>query len=167
MLQPDGNNVDIWTMSLTVFTCLYAIVTGKLIMWTRWWTKVSFFFYSVMSICVYILYMWFSNYWDASHVRHTVTALHESPLFWLTLILVGGTTFVGDVGLEYARITFYKDGSDYVREFMKGKRADGWNDLPMEVKVTDDDMYKMETFMSPIKKYHRENDLKREAYLDR
>ena len=153
-------------MSLTVFTCLYAIVTGKLIMWTRWWTKVSFFFYSVMSICVYILYMWFSNYWNQSLVRHSVVALHESPLFWFTLILVSGTTFLGDVALEYLRITFFKDGSDYVREFMKRKRGDGWNDDQVEVTVTDQDLYEINTFMEAIKIYHRENDLKREKYLD-
>jgi hypothetical protein len=65
-LLANGQNNDLWTMSLVSFTCLYTVVTGKLVIWTRWWTKVSFFFYSIMSICVYILYMWFSNYWPAA-----------------------------------------------------------------------------------------------------
>lgn len=63
VLLPNGQNSDMWTLSLTSFTCLYTVVTGKLIVWTRWWTWVSFFFYSFMSICVYISYMWISNYW--------------------------------------------------------------------------------------------------------
>jgi hypothetical protein len=62
VLLSDGQNADIWTLSLTSFTCLYCVVTGNLIMWTRWWTWVSFFFYSIMSICVYIAYMWFSHF---------------------------------------------------------------------------------------------------------
>ena len=72
IMSSNGQNVGIWSISLTSFTCLYTVVTGKLIIWTRWWTKVSFFFYSVMSICVYIAYMWLSNYVSFSMVRYTV-----------------------------------------------------------------------------------------------
>lgn len=65
-LLTNGQNTDLWTMSLVSFTCLYTVVTGKLVIWTRWWTRVSFFFYSVMSVFVYIAYMWFSNYWPTA-----------------------------------------------------------------------------------------------------
>lgn len=118
ILKSDGKNVDIWTISLTSFTCLYAVVTGKIIIWTRWWTKVSFFFYSVMSIMVYIGYMWLSNYMPFSLVRHSVLTMHFSPLFWLTVLLCGGFSFCGDCLIEYIRITYYKSASDYVREFV-------------------------------------------------
>ena len=111
-----------------------------------------------MSICVYISYVWFSNFWSMSNVRYSITALHESPLFWLTLILVAGMTFLGDVVLAYVSVTFFKDGSDYVREFMKRKRGDGWNDLTVDVTVTQQDLDEINAFMEGIKKYHREND---------
>jgi len=58
ILLPNGQNVDMSSMNLTSFTVMYGVVTSRLVLWTRWWTWVSFFFYSVMSLCVYILFMW-------------------------------------------------------------------------------------------------------------
>lgn len=124
VLITDGANADIWTLSLTSFTCLYIVVTGKLVIWTRWWTNVSFFFYIVMSVFVYILYMWFSHFWEESLVRYSVVQLHKSPLFWLTMLLVGGTAFCGDLAIEFFRMRYFKNGSDYVREFLTKKT--GW-----------------------------------------
>jgi len=86
-----------------------------------------------------------------SNVRYSITALHESPLFYLTLILVAGITFLGDVALEYLRITFFKTGSDYVRELMKMKRGDGWNNEDVEANVSDKDMYEINKFMAKIR----------------
>lgn len=110
--------MDIWTLSLTSFTCLYTVVTSKLIVWTRWWTWVNVFFYTVMSICVYIMYMWFSHFWNMSLVRYSVVYLHMSPLFWFTVLLIGGASFCGDILIEFLRLKYYKTGSDYIREFL-------------------------------------------------
>lgn len=110
--------MDIWTLSLTSFTCLYTVVTAKLITQTKWWTTVSFFFYSIMSICVYIAYVWFSDWWSESNLKRSVLITHDSPLFWLSILLIGGTTFVGDVLIEYLRFEREKNGSDYARGFL-------------------------------------------------
>jgi hypothetical protein len=67
-MDKTGVTTDIWSISVLSFTCLYTVVTMKLVVWTRWWTWVNFFFYSVMSICVYISYVWFSDWWDQSRV---------------------------------------------------------------------------------------------------
>jgi hypothetical protein len=45
--------------------------------------------------------------------------------------------FCLEVGIEFFRITFYKNGSDYVRELLKTKKGEGWNDLNVEIEVTD------------------------------
>ena len=81
-----------------------------------------------MSVCVYISYVWFSDWWSASKLQGTVGITHQSPLFWLTIVLVGGTTFVGDVAIEYFRFTQYKNGSDYARQFLQNKEG-GWLSL--------------------------------------
>ena len=93
-------------MSLVSFTCLYTVVTGKLVIWTRWWTKVSFFFYSVMSICVYIAYMWFSNYWPSAQVYASIVELNKSPNLWLSIPLIGGGVFCLDLIIEFVRLTY-------------------------------------------------------------
>lgn len=66
VMNQEGVNSDFWGISFLSFTCLYTVVTVKLIVWTRWWTDVSFVFYSIFSILVYIGYVWFSNFWDGS-----------------------------------------------------------------------------------------------------
>lgn len=125
-----GHSVGVHGLSLVSFTCMFTVVTGRLIIWTRWWTYVNFFFYSIMSIFVYILYIWVSEIFGLSlDIRHAVEPLHASPLFWLTLLLVGGGCFLFDVLVEYLRITYIPNGSDFVRILMKDKKGDGWNDL--------------------------------------
>jgi phospholipid-transporting ATPase len=132
VLLPNGQNVDIWTLSLTSFTCLYTVVTAKLVTQTKWWTNVSFFFYSVMSVCVYIGYVWFSDWWSQSSLKGNVVITHDSPLFWLTIILIGGTTFVFDVLIEFYRFENYMNGSDYARCFLQEKFGGGWLHEPEE-----------------------------------
>ena len=97
---------------------MYTVVTAKLIVWTRWWTWVSFFFYSVMSVFVYIAYVWLSNYWDQSLVRYSVVQIHQSGLFYLTILLVGGSCFLCDLLIETIRVSYFKNASDYVREMI-------------------------------------------------
>ena len=93
----------------------------------------TFFFYSVMSILVYITYVWFSDIWSESRMRHSIVVIHQSPLFYLTILLCGGFLFLVDYGIEFYRFTFYKTGSDYVRELMENKKNQGFNDLDKEV----------------------------------
>jgi H+/Cl- antiporter ClcA len=107
-----------WIISLTSFTCLYTAVTGRIIVWTRWWTSITFVFYSVLSICVYIAYVWFSDIWNVSLVQYTVVELHRTPLFWLVLLLIGGLLFCGDLMIEYWRFNNAASGSDYVRLYL-------------------------------------------------
>ena len=124
VLLSNGQNCDIWTLSLTSFTCLYTVVTAKLVTQTKWWTSVGFFFYSIMSGCVYIAYVWFSDWWIGSSVRLSVGITHDAPHFWLCIILIGGFTFVGDVLIEYYRFEHYTNGSDVVRRVLQRKQVE-------------------------------------------
>lgn len=159
MLDGKGLSIGIWGISLTSFTCMFTVVTIKLVIWTRWWTKINFFFYGFMSILVYVLYMWVCERFGWSiDIRESVVPLHGSPLFWLTILLIGGTTFLGDIFIEWYRMTYYANGSDYVRLLMKEKKGDGWNDLTKDVTITDDDLRRIDEFMAPIHSYYREQD---------
>lgn len=158
VLLPNGQNVDIWTLSLTSFTCLYTVVTMKLVTQTKWWTSVSFFFYSIMSVCVYIGYVWFSDWWSVSKVQKIVGITHNSPLFWLTIVLIGGSTYVVDVFIEYYRFTYHKNGSDYARGFLQDKFGGGWlqESLQSAAKtISKGEFDAIEAFMKPIHDHHR------------
>lgn len=108
-----------------------------------------------MSILVYIGYMWASNWMPFSTVRHSVLTTHYSPLFWLTVLLCGGFAFCGDCLIEFIRITYYKSGSDYVREFVQKKRVEKPEG---EIEVTQQDMAEIEEFMKDIREEYRKLD---------
>ena len=111
-----GKSVDMSAINLTSFTCLFGVVTMRLCLLTRWWTWANFFFYSVMSICVYILFMWVQDFGiPDSNIKHSALKLHGSPLFWLTVLLVVGFSFCADCLIEYVSLNFFTTGSDYVR----------------------------------------------------
>lgn len=65
-LSPSGANIDIWSVSIISFTSLYTVVTIKIWLWTRFWCWVNFVFYTIFSIFVYIMYIWFSDFWEFS-----------------------------------------------------------------------------------------------------
>ena len=70
-------------------------------------------------------------------VTGTVVILHLSPTFYLTVFLITIALFLSDLAIEQLRIIFFKNGSDYVLEFMKRKKGEGWNDLNVEVEVNE------------------------------
>ena len=110
--------------------------------------------------------MWFSNYWEGAMVYRSVVELHMSPLFWLTVILVGGTVFCADLLIEFYRLRYYKNGSDYVRELLQAKKGWGWNDEEKEIQITSDDLKAIDKFMGPIEEGIRNQDMKREQELN-
>ena len=81
--------------------------------------------------------MWFSDWWTYSMVTGTVVILHLSPTFYLTVFLITIALFLSDLAIEQLRIIFFKNGSDYVLEFMKRKKGEGWNDLNVEIEVNE------------------------------
>jgi hypothetical protein len=92
-----------------------------------------------MSILVYIIYVWFSNYWSESRVRYSIIEVHSSPLFYLIVLFVGGTCFLLDYLYEVYRYTYRTNGSDYVRQLIKKKQGKGFNDLKQGVSITEED----------------------------
>ena len=115
-----------------------------------------------MSVCVYVSYVWISDVWEASLIGGSVGMIHQSPLFWLTIILVGGTTFAFDVMIEYVRFEYFTNGSDYARAFLREKLGGGWIKNDASFEFTKNDFDKINKFMEPIKEANRINDLKRE-----
>ena len=77
-----------------------------------------------MSVCVYIGYIWISNYLPFSLVRYSIVELNMSPLFWLSIFLIGGACFCFDLAFELLRFSYEKTGPDFVREFIKRKKCE-------------------------------------------
>jgi len=165
VLTPAGVTVDMWTLSITTATCLFAVVTAKIALYTRWWTQYNFFFYSFLSVGVYVGYLWICEFWPGSPVYQIVKPAHDSPLFWLTILLVGSITFLSDYLIEYVRFNHFGTGSDYVRRLLDSKIGEGMT-VEKPVAITEKDITDMKEFMKPIKEYYMIQDKARENYLN-
>lgn len=114
---------------------MFGVVTMRLILLTRWWTWVSFFFYGCLSIGVYIACMWLQEIGipDETLIYHSAKSLHQSGIFWLTVLLIVGTSFMADCLVEFINLEFFTSGSDYVRKFVY-MRKDGDKGIKLEEK---------------------------------
>ena len=122
MLNANGKDMDLWAFSFTSFTCVYTAVTVRICVWTRWWTWVNFVFYSFLSICVYIAYIWFAEAVGITLENFTdLHTVHGAPIFWLSVLLIIGVTLVLDAGVEFIRFKHFKNASDWIREFINLK----------------------------------------------
>ena len=114
-----------------------------------------------------MLYIWIAKYMGISEeISEALIPLHSAPIFWLTIFLLVGTVFVAEVGMEFYRMSYHMNGSDWVRAFMKQKNGHGWNDLNEDIEITTEDLKRIDDFMKPINARHRKQDLAREKYLD-
>ena len=86
-----------------------------------------------------------------SLVRYSVVELHESPLFWLCIFLIGGACFCFDLAFELLRFTYEKTGSDFIREFISAKKINKDYNLNKQIHVTDQDIIKIREFIEPIR----------------
>lgn len=145
-----GENFDIWSVSIISFTCMYAVVTIKLWLWTRYFSFMNFLFYTVFSILVYIVYVWFSNYWEMSQVRYTIIETHKAPLFYLCILLIGGTVYEIESALNFFTYVFKPNGSDIARSLVHEKKGAGFNDLTQEIKITEEEYRQFDEKMKPI-----------------
>jgi len=103
---------------------MFAVVTSRIFVWTRWFTVLSFTFYIIFSIFVYVAYFWISNYVEAfSKVTGTIIILQKSQLFWFALVLCVTACFCGDLVLEYIKIEFTPNASDFIRNFVNYKKS--------------------------------------------
>ena len=71
ILNEHGYNSDMWIVGLTVFSATVVIVTFKLSTHTKFWSVFLFISVSLLSLFLYLAYMWISNYKLSYHVVGT------------------------------------------------------------------------------------------------
>ena len=123
ILNGTGVNIDLWSVSLTSFTCLYIAVTVRICAYTRWWTWLMFFTVTFLSLFLYIAFIWVMEAGGDWTLVQFVADTHTSPLFFLILFFFTMLMIMVNLGLEYTRLTFFKDASDWVRIFVNEKMA--------------------------------------------
>lgn len=70
-INEKGYNGDMWLIGLTMFSAAIIVVTFKLSTHTKFWSVFLFFAVSILSLTLYVAYMWISNYSLSEHVVGT------------------------------------------------------------------------------------------------
>lgn len=87
ILTQGGYNGGHWLISISAFTSVIIIVNLRLMLTHRWLTLLNLLTILILSVCLFYVYTWFSNYMDYSYTYQTSKMLHETPLFYLTVFL--------------------------------------------------------------------------------
>lgn len=106
ILTGNGLNHDMWSFSITSFSCVILIVNLKLSLHTRHWTYYSLFTISILSICLYfgfiLIYDRMTDYPDYLSIFQIL----ESPFFYLTIYATLCIVISLDGGIYFFRRMF-------------------------------------------------------------
>jgi hypothetical protein len=82
-----GYGGDMWIIGLTVFSSAIVVVTFKLSTHTKFWSVFLFIAVSILSLAMYVGYMWISNYKLSEHVVGTTyVAWTTAECYFLVLL---------------------------------------------------------------------------------
>eukprot|EP00826_Nyctotherus_ovalis_P052696 TRINITY_DN673_c0_g1_i2.p1 TRINITY_DN673_c0_g1~~TRINITY_DN673_c0_g1_i2.p1 ORF type:complete len:974 (-),score=267.29 TRINITY_DN673_c0_g1_i2:180-2690(-) len=100
ILTSDGHNEHFWLVSLTTFTSLIFIVNIKLYTISRFFAWINIFAFLVLSIGLYLLVQWLSNYLELFLTVGSVMEAYKTPAYYLsvlTCVLLAGVVdhFIG------------------------------------------------------------------------
>jgi uncharacterized membrane protein len=81
-----GYNGDLWMSSVIIFTIVIIVLTIKLAMHIRHWTKMMLFAITICSLAPYLIYIWISNYTLSKHVKGTIIMSFRTPQTYFIVI---------------------------------------------------------------------------------
>ena len=79
VMHHTAENNDMWSFSVTSFTAVILVVTFKLMLWERYFTWINLFSIFVLSLMIYFLYIWASNYTGFSSTYLSMEMIFASP----------------------------------------------------------------------------------------
>lgn len=81
-----GYNSDLWLVGMTTFSCVICVVTFKLCTHTKFYSGIFIFCVLILSLCLYLAYMWISNYYITDNIQGTTVVAWTSVEPYLTVL---------------------------------------------------------------------------------
>lgn len=88
-----GYSTGFWLVGIVVYSSVILVVTFKLSTHTRFWSIILFITITLLSLGLYVIYMWISNYVLSDHIEGTTYVAWTSAecyfvvLFCICLVL--------------------------------------------------------------------------------
>ena len=92
-----GEDMDLWFLSITLYTVVLFVVDIKIMFFTRFFTTFSLLSVFVFSFGIYIIYFFVADMINVFFIYRTAIAVISSPVFYLTCLLMIGTSIVIDM----------------------------------------------------------------------
>jgi len=116
ILNRDGQTGDLWSFGICLFTMILCIMHFKLLLKHRMINWMIPAVYLILSLAVYLLYLYVTNYWQMFKNHHTFELLFTSPVFYLTVFLGSAVCFLIDFMLESVGQNIFTDTRDLLRQ---------------------------------------------------
>src|SRR5688500_11553096 len=84
----------------------------------RYFTYVNFICIFGLSLGVYYAFMWIANSVTFFNTYSSMFLIHKSPLYFLTIFLCVGLTFVVDLFLAGIKFNIYTSPADFLRKIV-------------------------------------------------
>ena len=97
MINKYGHDINLWWISITIFTVIIFVVDIKILFFTKFFTVCSFLSVFIFSIVLYIIYFFVADFINVFYIYKTAKAICFSPIFYLTLILMIGAAIMFDL----------------------------------------------------------------------
>lgn len=124
IMNENGKNTDMWGASIILFTSIILTVNVRIIVTHRLINLINFISIFGLSILLFYLYHWISNYatfWT-SKTYVTSEEIHKSPIYYLLIFGCTGTMFVIDLFVETIKVQLL-DSPTNVRAQLNGSKG--------------------------------------------
>lgn len=79
------------------------------------WNLVAIF---ALSIFIYFAYMWITNWITASHTYLSIVQLHKTQIYYTTVLLCTGLSFVTDLFITSFNFNFRTTPTEFLRSIV-------------------------------------------------
>ncbi len=94
----------------------------KLILFERLFNIVNVVCLGLLSIGIYYLFVWVMNYMTFDHTYATIVMLHQTPIFYLTVLMCIGACFALDFFIAALEFNIFTTPTDFLRALVKNKQ---------------------------------------------
>ncbi|TNV86611.1 hypothetical protein FGO68_gene4748 [Halteria grandinella] len=157
LMSQNAYNNDMWAFSVSSFTSVIFIVTFRLMMTSRYFTWLNLFCIFFLSLGIYFLYVWASNYTGFSATYQSIPMIFSSPHYYLTVFLCVMLCLLVDFLVMGWRFEINEGPQDYLRKLINFDKS-------IEEDSNKQDYFN--TLYDTVKKKYIQVDFEREERLE-
>ncbi len=118
-----GQNDDLWSRSISLYTTVIICVNIKLMTICKFWSWTFVNSILISSILFYFVYIWIADNIDSFPLYKTATMIFSSFYLYSSIFLCCLTFLLVDILVEFIKMEFFTDLVDYFRFLVKNKKV--------------------------------------------